>query len=425
MTATLSCLNISREDIIVVCSAACSAVCHHVMDSLYTVDSMHYRFLCNCCHAGDPIEMGAAAAVLLGSKFRAHQHPLTVSSDKSGVGHTEPAAGMSGVVHAVLSATQRMVLPVLHLHAMNPYMSGALSGNAASNTSIPKQSSGAVLQYSDSFVTGVSSFAFQGTNAHLLLLSGSSAAADAASAAASAGQQQSLLMQQRYLSVLNPAHSLVRSAMAAAGVSGTVQFEVYLGHPSVAWLFDHIVGGRAIVPGAAYLEMGLAAGRQLLGSNYATDLALASVSISAPLVLLDGPVAASAVHLSVTVNMATGALSISSNTSGRGSSHPTITITHVSGSLARPIISSAGSSLATLQLVRQAEHGGLDSSFDRIAAKGLEPLNSSVMYTGLAKAGLKYGPAFRLLRSVKSGASTAAAQLQAMSEPGEADAMHS
>jgi acyl transferase domain-containing protein len=266
-------------------------------------------------------------------------------------------------------------------------------------------------------VSGVSSFAFQGTNAHLLLAAGSISSATAAAAVAAAAQQRQQLMQQKYLSVLAPAHSLVWSAgIDSNSSSRSVQFEVQLSHPSVAWLFDHIVGGRPVLPGAAYLEVALAAGRQLLGSSYAADLALTAVSISAPLVLPGGPAAAARVQLVVGIDPATGVVSISSSSSSSGLTASSTT--HVRGSLTR-ISSSTDGALLPLQLICQQQEGSSDSSFDRIAAKGLQPLATAGLYADLAKAGLNYGPAFRLLRNVKTGASKAAAQLQAMSDHGE------
>jgi acyl transferase domain-containing protein len=314
-----------------------------------------------------------------------------------------------------------MALPVLHLRTLNPYLDSTLAG-VSSSINIPRQPRGALLSSSaggsssssigDCLVSGVSSFAFQGTNAHLLLAAGSTSSAAATAAVTAAAQQRQHLMQPKYLSVLAPAHSLVWSAAAAlSGSSRSVHFEVQLSHLSVAWLFDHMVGGRPVLPGAAYLEVALAAGRQLLGSGYATDLALAAVSISAPLVLPEGPAAAAKVHLQVTVDPATGVLSISSSS---GSSSSTM---HVSGSIIR-ISSSADGSLQALQLVRQQQEGSSDSSFDRIAAKGLQPLETAGLYADLAKAGLNYGPGFRLLHNVKFGASDAAAQLQPMSDQG-------
>ncbi len=61
-----------------------------------------------------------------------------------------------------------------------------------------------------------------------------------------------------------------------------VQFEVTLRPSDVSYLADHHVFGRAILPGAAYLEALLAAGRQVLGDG---ELSLDDVVIHAPLVV--------------------------------------------------------------------------------------------------------------------------------------------
>lgn len=124
-----------------------------------------------CSPAGDPIELSAVGAVLLGSKIRGPAAlPLTITSDKSGVGHTEPAAGMAGAVHAVMAASMRLALPVLHLRSLNPYLLGTLgSGDVATTISIPRQTRALVLGTTSALgsshgtrsITGVSSFAFQ------------------------------------------------------------------------------------------------------------------------------------------------------------------------------------------------------------------------------------------------------------------------
>jgi acyl transferase domain-containing protein len=115
--------------------------------------------------AGDPIEMGALAAVLLTSKAQ-QQHrniPPTIASDKTGIAHTEPAAGLSGLVHAAAAAAARAALPVLHLRSLNPYLIGTLEAPGISGTvSVPRQPRGAVAgQHAAGSISGISSFAFQ------------------------------------------------------------------------------------------------------------------------------------------------------------------------------------------------------------------------------------------------------------------------
>jgi len=49
---------------------------------------------CMHCLAGDPIEVGAATAVLRGGAA-----PLRFTAAKSRIGHAEPAAGTVGILH--------------------------------------------------------------------------------------------------------------------------------------------------------------------------------------------------------------------------------------------------------------------------------------------------------------------------------------
>ena len=65
------------------------------------------------CHgtgtlAGDPVEVAAAASVL--SVGRSPANPLIIGSIKSNIGHSEPAAGVSGLIKAVL-AVEKGIIP--------------------------------------------------------------------------------------------------------------------------------------------------------------------------------------------------------------------------------------------------------------------------------------------------------------------------
>lgn len=107
---------------------------------------------------GDPIEMGAIAAVYSATPRRA---PLRVGSVKSNVGHTEAAAGIAGLVKAVLCLAKRQIPPHLHFDQPSSRIDWAMP------VEIPTQ-----LQAWDSDeprVAGVSSFGFSGTNAHVVL----------------------------------------------------------------------------------------------------------------------------------------------------------------------------------------------------------------------------------------------------------------
>ncbi|KAI8473970.1 MAG: hypothetical protein J3K34DRAFT_383389, partial [Monoraphidium minutum] len=266
---------------------------------------------------GDPIEVGAAAAVLCAA--RGTGAPLTLASDKSAAGHTEPAAGLTGALHALRAAAARAAQPVLHLRTLNPHLASSLAHGVLAALSLPRQARGAAAGGREGgLVSGVSSFAFQGSNAHLLLrvaAPGASCAAAAASAAAQLAQP----WRRRYAHVLPPAHALLRAASAGRGAPGRAAFSARLAHPLFSFLWDHAVGLRAVAPGAALLEAALAAGHGLLGGGATTSsssssdsgtLGLARVAILAPLVLPAEP--AASLELSVEVDTATGAVSVGS-----------------------------------------------------------------------------------------------------------------
>ncbi|MGH7031325.1 MAG: beta-ketoacyl synthase N-terminal-like domain-containing protein, partial [Stellaceae bacterium] len=103
---------------------------------------------------GDPIEMHALAAV-----FGARTRPLPVGSVKTNIGHTAAAAGIAGLIKAVLMLRHQAVPPSLHFRRLNQHIE---LGDApiVVPTALSRQEVSCI---------GVSSFGFSGTNAHLVL----------------------------------------------------------------------------------------------------------------------------------------------------------------------------------------------------------------------------------------------------------------
>ena len=60
---------------------------------------------------GDPIELGAAQAVLMGNSPR--QQPIQIAAAKSWIGHTEAASGVMGLLQAALGL-QQLIAPGDH-----------------------------------------------------------------------------------------------------------------------------------------------------------------------------------------------------------------------------------------------------------------------------------------------------------------------
>ena len=117
---------------------------------------------------GDPIEIGAACAVLFREPACARDVPLVLAASKSAFGHGETAAGMVGLAQALFGLQLRGIPPVIHLRQLNPYtvvhLEAACPGVCAS-----RQLAGMatpIVVDDKNVVVGTSSFAFQGTNAH-------------------------------------------------------------------------------------------------------------------------------------------------------------------------------------------------------------------------------------------------------------------
>ncbi|MCY3987528.1 MAG: beta-ketoacyl synthase N-terminal-like domain-containing protein, partial [Gammaproteobacteria bacterium] len=111
---------------------------------------------------GDPIEVQAAAAVY--GTGRESDRPLLIGSVKANIGHLEAAAGVAGLIKAVLAMKRGMIPGQLHFHDPNPNLDwDELPVRVVSdktpwpgNSERPPRS-------------GVSAFGISGTNAHVVL----------------------------------------------------------------------------------------------------------------------------------------------------------------------------------------------------------------------------------------------------------------
>ncbi|MEK9501489.1 beta-ketoacyl synthase N-terminal-like domain-containing protein [Gemmatimonadota bacterium DH-20] len=108
---------------------------------------------------GDPIETDALAEVFASTE---RTDPLWLGSVKANFGHLEAAAGVTGLIKAILCLRHRTVVPQPLYHTRNPLVD--LSGT-------PMRIPEAVEPWSPAGprVAGVSSFGVGGTNGHVLL----------------------------------------------------------------------------------------------------------------------------------------------------------------------------------------------------------------------------------------------------------------
>ncbi|MDQ8194085.1 SDR family NAD(P)-dependent oxidoreductase [Coraliomargarita sp. SDUM461004] len=115
--------------------------------------------------AGDPLEARALDSVF--REGRDAEQKLLVGSIKTNFGHTEAAAGVAGVIKAVLVLKHRQVPPTLHFKTPNPKIpfSKYLFRIADAKEALPSISEKPVLH------VGVNSFGYGGTNGHVVLSS--------------------------------------------------------------------------------------------------------------------------------------------------------------------------------------------------------------------------------------------------------------
>nr|WRX36517.1 hypothetical protein [Cystobacterineae bacterium] len=110
---------------------------------------------------GDPIEVEALRAVL--GPVRADGGHCVLGALKTNIGHLEGAAGVAGVIKAVLSLRHERIPKNLNFRTLNPRI--RLEGTALAVASEPKP----WPRTERPRLAGVSSFGISGTNAHVVL----------------------------------------------------------------------------------------------------------------------------------------------------------------------------------------------------------------------------------------------------------------
>nr|AYM54553.1 polyketide synthase [Racemicystis crocea] len=110
---------------------------------------------------GDPIEFEALRAAL--GKPRADGSRCVLGAVKTNVGHLEAAAGMAGLIKAVLCLQHEAIPRNLHFETLNPRMSLTGTPFVIPTETAPWKANGKARH------VGVSSFGISGTNAHVIL----------------------------------------------------------------------------------------------------------------------------------------------------------------------------------------------------------------------------------------------------------------
>ncbi|QDZ21473.1 polyketide synthase [Chloropicon primus] len=190
---------------------------------------------------GDPIEVGAALSAFSSS---AGDACISLSSVKSNVGHAEPAAGAVGVL--ALCQDLNNFRGMCHLREMNAHVVATLKQHK--NSVLSSREACNVYQ-GHGKTHHVSSFAFQGTNAHASFTS------DAVSDGVvwKSSKARFHLLESTYLWSLPIAHPFL-SFGASSGEPGH-QIEVCFSVERQPFLWDHKVFNRCLFPGSGFFEM--------------------------------------------------------------------------------------------------------------------------------------------------------------------------
>ncbi|HEY0782246.1 MAG TPA: beta-ketoacyl synthase N-terminal-like domain-containing protein, partial [Thermoanaerobaculia bacterium] len=151
---------------------------------------------------GDPIEIQALTKAYGAETERKQFCPL--GSVKTNLGHLDVAAGVAGLIKAVLSLENREIVPSLHFEEPNPEIDFASSPVYVNTELRAWEANGHPRR------AGVSSFGFGGTNAHLILEE-----APARERAASAPGWQALVLSARSESALEQATANLGEHIAA------------------------------------------------------------------------------------------------------------------------------------------------------------------------------------------------------------------
>ncbi|CAE7919752.1 ppsA [Symbiodinium necroappetens] len=190
---------------------------------------------------GDPIEVGAFRNTL--REGRAHDVELTLCAVKTNIGHLEAAAGLAGLMKIISALPLRMAAPNLHFQSLNPHCD-----LEDFPTVIPVELS-ELATVASHVSSGLSSFGFGGTNAHVVL--------------EDSAERPSVLVEAPIFKRQSFAWQAQRHALLTKTMRTAEGLQVFL-RPFSGKLLElvshHIIFGEIVVPGATYIEMALGVG---------------------------------------------------------------------------------------------------------------------------------------------------------------------
>ncbi len=186
-------------------------------------------------------------------------------------------------------------------------------------------------------------------------------------------------------------HPLLGAPLNSPALEGRV-FEAHLDARNPAFLQDHRIGGRVILPAAAYVEMALAGSRQSFGDN---PFRIENLALQEALPLEAGMQA----RVQLILRPASGdalAFEVYSD-SGHGENAGVAWTRHAVGKATKAGVESPATSVADLAAIR---------------ARCPEPANVEALYERLKQQGAEFGPAFRNVRALFRGRGESLAEIR-------------
>lgn len=219
---------------------------------------------------GDPIEVGALKDAAAGGD------ELALIASKSVFGHTEGAAGVTGVMAGLAAAKAAAIPGVARLTTLNPHVGAVFDGWRGA---VAARVSGAAPLAVAARV-GASSFGMSGVNAHAVV--------SAAGAVGELTPVTPLRWTRTRAWPCPPRRALLARATAATSFT----LPPLASTPALSYLFHHVVRGQALLPASALFDAVLSAGRVLAWDGVLLvgvgRVVAAAASIAAPVVLAEG-----------------------------------------------------------------------------------------------------------------------------------------
>ncbi|HMG20645.1 MAG TPA: type I polyketide synthase, partial [Kofleriaceae bacterium] len=182
-------------------------------------------------------------------------------------------------------------------------------------------------------------------------------------------------------------HPLLGARVAVAGTAGRGVYESVLSRARAGWIYDHVVAGRAVMPGAGLAELMRAAAEDYLEGE---AVEVRSLVFAAALVLAER----GDQRVQVVVSEDDGGLEAAVYSQACGED-PASWTQHATGAIHRA------------EPAGRAEPGARALDVAALRARCAEPVDVAAAYATFAAGGIPYGPAFRGLQRLGKGSDEA------------------